>query len=887
MNYFIKKLTDIYNELNTDPVRGLTNEQVSEIQNTKGLNKFDEEKKETLIKRIAHHLTDLTSIILLIAAAVSFILAIAESGDFAETIVILVIVTVNTILVIYQESNAEKALESLKNMYTQKTVVIREGKKQSIDAVELVPGDILALEAGDMVSADARIIEGVNLKVDESVLTGESVPVEKDAEAEISDTAVLGDRLNMLYSGTLLTYGRAQAVVVTTGMQTEMGRISGMLSSTGRVKTPLQKRMVKLAKLITMIAAVSAVVLFAVQLISGDDILHVLFNAVALLVAAIPEMLLVSITIGLAFGVRIMARKNAVIRNIASVETMGGISVICSDKTGTLTMNRMSVKKIWAVGNDPKDANDEFGHSERQLLEIMGLACNASITVSEDGAEKAVGDPTETAIVRLLHDKHMTKDSLDAIFPKVLEIPFDSERKMMTTVHKMDDLEDKAKYISITKGAFDRLPIDAATVCGETAKRVHDQFADNALRVIAVAYKYYNELPENPDAEELEKELTFGGLVGMIDPPRPESAASVRIAKEAGIKTVMITGDHALTASAIAREIGILSEGEKAITGEELAEMPDTEFMENVRNYSVYARVSPEDKIRIVKAWQSHGEVVAMTGDGVNDAPALKAADVGIAMGIAGTDVSKNASDVVLADDNFATIVDAVEEGRRVYDNIRKTLFSLISDNFAEITVILFGVIAGWGMILLPLQLLFINIVADGIPDIFFVYESAERDIMKRKPIDRKSGVFANGLGKRTGMMTFVLVVATLAAYFVGRFVEIPGSNIVPSMETGVCMAFIINAWSSIINSFNIRSYKDSLFKIGFKTNRMLSYGILCSVGLTAIVATNPVLAKIFSCVPLSVYHWMILVFLGILPLIVGEIHKIAMNKWGNREYLF
>jgi len=887
LKYVQKSLAEIYSEFGVHPEKGLTGEQVAEIQKEKGQNKFDEEKKESLMHRIGRHLTDLTSIILMIGAVISFVLALAEGGGFAETIVIVIIVTVNTILVIYQESNAEKALESLKGMYSQKTVALRDGRKQSLDAALLVPGDILVLEAGDMVPADARIIEGVNLKVDESVLTGESVPVEKDADAEISDTATLGDHFNMLYSGTLLTYGRARAVVVATGMQTEMGKISGMLSATGRIKTPLQKRMVKFAQFLTVIAASSAALLFAVQLILGHNILHVLFNAVALLIAAIPEMLLVSITIGLAFGVRIMAKKNAIVRNIASVETMGSMSVVCSDKTGTLTMNQMTIQKVWAAGHEVLDSKDEFGHAERSLLELMGLASNASIETVE-GVQKAVGDPTEVAIIRLLHEKHIGKESIDALFPKVHEIPFDSDRKLMTTVHKMDDL-DALKYISITKGAFDRIPVDATSVCLETAQRIHDEFAANALRVIAVAYKYYDVLPEELSPEELEKGLTFRGFVAMIDPPRPESREAVRIAKEAGIRVVMITGDHALTASAIARDIGILSEGEDVITGVEMAKISDEYLSENVRNHSVYARVTPEDKIRIVKAWQSQGEVVGMTGDGVNDAPALKAADVGIAMGISGTDVSKSASDVVLADDNFATIVDAVKEGRRVYDNIRKTLFSLVSDNFSEIVVILFGVISGWGMILLPLQLLYINIVADGIPDVFFVYEAAESDIMKRKPIDRKGNLFANGLGKRTGMMAVVLVVATLAAYYVGRFVEIPGSNIAPSVEVGVCMAFIINSWSSIINSFNIRSYKKSLFEIGFKTNRTLSYGILCSVGLTAIVALTPVLADIFSCVPMSIFHWLVLVGLGLLPLAVGELHKLIMNKnkKGKPDYLF
>lgn len=877
MKYYREKLTNIYQLLKTDPDRGIKDSQVIEIQKEKGFNKFDEEKKETVIQKIFHHLMDLTSLILLAAAAISLFLAISEGHGFAEPIVILAIVIIDTILSIYQEMGAEKALEALKKMNTHMTLVIRDGNKQSIDTAELVPGDILALEAGDMIPADARIIESINLKVEESVLTGESVPVEKDAKAEIDEKAQLGDQLNMLFSGCLITNGRAKAVVVETGMNTEMGKIAGLLNNTKRVKTPLQKRMVQFSKLLTVIAVVSAALLFIIEFSRGEEILNILLNAVALAVAAVPETLYVIVTITLAYGVQKMAKKNAIIRKIPAVETLGSASIICSDKTGTLTMNRMTIKQVWAVGHEPLSAHDEFSQAERSLLEMMGLASNASIEI-KDGEEKEIGDPTEIAIIRLLRDKHIEKESLNAIFSKVHEIPFDSDRKLMTTVYKTDNL-DAMRYISITKGAFDRIPIDTTSVCADTAKHIHDQFAENALRVIAVAFKYYDTLPEKLDAAELEHELTFGGFVGMIDPPRPESVLAVKTAKEAGIKTVMITGDHLLTASAIAREIGILSAGDKVLTGVELNEMSQEDLIETVRDYSVYARVSPEDKIRIVQAWQEHREVVAMTGDGVNDAPALKAADVGIAMG-SGTDVSKNASDIVLADDNFATIIEAVAEGRRVYDNIRKALYSLLSDNFAEIIVILFAIIVGWGMPLVAIQLLFINVIADGIPDMFFCREPAEDDIMQRKPVDKNGSLFADGLGKRTGMMMVVLTVTTLIGFYIGRFVTIPGAT-VPSIAAGQTMAFVINAWSSVINSFNVRSYKKSLFTIGFRSNRWLSYGIFFSIGLTAIVATLPFLAGVFRCVPLSLNHWLIMIGLSIVPLIVGEIHKIFLRAGG------
>ena len=869
MKYSTQALTDIYRALQTDPNTGLTDEKVSEIQNEKGLNRFEEGKKETVFQKILHHLKDFTSLILLAAGAIALYLAITDPGHgYTDVIVIFSIVVLNISLAVRQEMGAEKALEALKRMNAHMTVVIRGGGKQSIDAEQLVPGDIVLIEAGDMIPADARIVECVNLKVEESALTGESVSIEKDANAEIDDKAPLGDQLNMLFSGCLITNGNARAVVVETGMTTEMGKIAGLLNTTKKERTPLQEKMDTLGKKICVIAIASGAALFLLQYFN-EPFAVVLLNAVSMAVAVIPECLPVIVTITLAFGVRNMAKKHAIIRKIPAVETLGSASVICSDKTGTLTMNRMTIKKIWAVGRQPKSAKDEFDHDERILIEMMGLASNASIEIN-NGEEKEIGDPTETAIIRLLRDKHIDKESLDSVYPKAFEIPFDSERKLMTTVHELED----TRYISITKGAFDRIPVDATP---DIAKRIHDEFAQNALRVIAVAYKFYDTLPETLNADELEQGLTFAGLVGMIDPPRPESIASVATASEAGIKTVMITGDHALTASAIASEIGILSEGEKVITGTELAGMSQDDLIDNVKDYSVYARVSPEDKIRIVKAWQAQGDVVAMTGDGVNDAPALKAADVGVAMG-SGTDVSKSASDVVLTDDNFASIVDAVSEGRRVYDNIRKVIYSLIACNISEIFTMLLAILF-WGKApLVAIQLLFINVIADGIPDLCLCKEALEDDAMKRKPIGKNASIFANGLGSRIAVVAVVFAVVSLIGYYVGRFVTISDA-ITPSHEVGMTMAYVVIGWSSVVNIFNVRSFNKSIFTIGLMSNRLLFYGICLSLGLVAATAGIPFFMDIFYCVPVSLNHWLIMIGLSLSPLVVVELQKLIIRS--------
>ena len=878
MKHHQQELSSIYSELHTDPVKGLTDGQVNEIRATSGLNKFEEEKKDNIFKKAAHHMRDFTSLILLAAGFIALYSAIA--GDYkgpTDAIVIFAIVILNVTLAVRQEVGAEKALDALKRMTAQMTMVIRDGSRQTINAEELVPGDILILEAGDMIPADARLIESVALKAEEAALTGESVPVEKDADAEIAEKAPLGDQFNMLFSGCLITNGKAKAVVVGTGMSTEVGKIAGLLNKTKKERTPLQQKMDTLVKIICAIAIISGITLFLLQWFAPQNFAldYIMLNTVSLAVAAIPEGLPIILTMILAYGVLTMARKNAIIRKLPAVESLGSASVICSDKTGTLTMNRMSIKKIWAAGHDPANADAEFSDKELLMVKMMSLASNATIEM-RDGEEREIGDPTETAIIRLLQNKDVKKGTLDEMFPRVHEIPFDSNRKLMTTVHETRT-GDRVQYISITKGAFERVPFDKSTVDVDLAHRIHDEFAENALRVLAVAFKYYDALPEKLDSEELECDLTFAGFVGMIDPARPESKMAVQVAKEAGIKTVMITGDHAITAAAIARDIGILSEGEKVITGVELADISQEQLNASVRDYSVYARVTPEDKIRIVQAWQSHGEVVSMTGDGVNDAPALKAADVGVAMG-SGTDVSKSASDIILTDDNFASIVSAVSEGRRVYDNIRKVIISLIPSNIAEIVVMILGFIIWGATPLAALQLLFINVVADGIPDLCMCREALEEDAMRRKPIGKNVSVFAFGLASRTLVAAVVFTIVSMLGYYIGAFVQIH-PDFLPSHEIGRTMAYVTLAYASVVNIFNVRSFNKSLFTIGFTSNRMLFGGICLSFTLIAVTALVPGIQDVFHTVPLSLNHWLIMIGMAISPFFVIEIKKIFVRK--------
>ncbi|MCL2546723.1 MAG: cation-translocating P-type ATPase [Oscillospiraceae bacterium] len=874
MKYIKESLQDVYLDLGANPQTGLSDAQVADIQEKKGLNRFEEEKKETILQKIFHHATEFTMLILLFGTAVSLFMAIRSgTGEaHAKWIIIFSIVIISIALAIYQELGAEKALDALRNMNAPTTTVLRNGVQQTIDASELVPGDIVVLSTGDLIPADARLIESVNLRVDEAILTGESVPVEKDAGAIVCETATVGDRFNMLFSGCLITNGRALAVVTTTGMNTEMGRIASLLSNTKKVRTPLQDRLHRLGKILAIIAIASAVILFAFQLliIGEADIDIVLLNAIGLAVAAVPEALPVIVTVALAFSVQNMAKKNAIIRRLAAVESLGSATVVCSDKTGTLTMNRMTIKRVWAQGFDPAAVEDGFNDAETNLLKKISLATNATIDTF-NGEEVAIGDPTETAIVRLLIDKGMTKKSLEEDEPRIFEIPFDSDRKLMTTVHKTEG----GKYVSITKGAFDRIPVNFTPDAAEKAQAVHDEFAQNALRVLSVATKTFDTKPEMT-SEVLETDLNFLGIVGMIDPPRPESMEAVRQADEAGIRTVMITGDHAITAAAIAREIGILHEGEKAITGAELNDMSDEELTARVRDYSVYARVSPNDKIRIVQAWQAHDQVVAMTGDGVNDAPALKAADIGVAMG-SGTDVSKHASEMILTDDNFSSIISAVKEGRRIYENLRKVLFFLLSANISEIFIMLLGVFIFWQTPLFVTQLLMINVLADGVPALFIYKEEAEADVMRKKPLKKGASVFSNGLGIRLGLMAGMFAVAGLVAYWIGYAMSLGGLN--PSADIAMTMAYMVVGISSVVNIVNVKSNTVSFFKTGFRGNMALMWGAVFSIAALVATAIIGPVQGIFRTVDMSAWHWVITAVLSATPFFFGELLRFLTRK--------
>jgi len=879
MKWVKENINEVLNELNTSRTTGLTQQEVSARHQKYGLNEFEEEKKETFLQKLFHHLREIPTVILMVAAVIATVAAILNmqdgSGtfsDWAKVGVILSIVIINVVLGLYQENKAEKALDALKKMNSFKTTVIRDGQKQIIDANQLVPGDIVELNAGDVITADGRIVESSSLQVEEAALTGESVPVEKNANVEITDTVPLGDRLNMVYSGCLVTAGRAYIVVTETAMETEMGKIASLLNNTEKMLTPLQIRLRQLAKRISVVALLSGVAMFAVGYSLSDlSIIELLLLAVALGVAAVPETLPIIVTMILSYGVFNMVKKKTIIRKIPAVETVGNTSVICSDKTGTLTLNKMKIQKLWHVGHEPMSTKDEFHQDEKYLVELLASCSNATIEVRGDEDEHVIGDPTEIAIIRLLHEIGLTRVDAERQYPRVFELPFDSGRKRMTTIHHVED-----GYLVVTKGAFDRIPVKWNDELLKQATEIHDSFAEKALRVIAIGYKKFDTMPTDLSEEALECDLTFMGMVGMIDPPRPESKDAVARAKEAGIKTVMITGDHIETAKAIAKEIGIFQDGDRAVTGTELAEMSDTELISIVRGVTVYARVSPEDKLRIVHAWQHHNAVVAMTGDGVNDAPALKAADVGAAMGITGTEVSKNAADMIITDDNFATIVDAIAEGRTSYDNIRKTIQFLLGVNFAEIFVLLFGMMVFRVPTITAMQILIINVVYDGIPGFFLAFEKPEPGVMKRKPLPKGAGVFAQRVGFFITIRAVFFSILTLTAFVIGSYVEIVPS-IEPSFAVGTTMAFMVLSWASTIDIFNTRTTL-SIFKAGFLTNKGIFFTVIGALTFSVVVALWSPLQAIFSVVDVSIWHWLIMIGLALLHIAAVELLKLVLR---------
>ncbi len=892
--WFNKAIKEVENELQTDLNRGLNQKQVQEKRQKYGLNELQGKKKESILKKFLAQFQDFSIIVLIIAAVVSGVVGVSQGEGFTDTIIILIVVLLNAIIGVVQESKAEKSLEALKKLSEHASKVIRDGKEQVIPSRELVPGDLVIIETGDYISSDLRVIEAVNLKSQESALTGESVPVEKKVE-EIKESEVsLGDRKNMLFSSSLITYGRGKAIVVETGMNTEVGKIADMINETEKQETPLQIRLNSLGKTLGIAALTICFFIFVIGLLQGKEIISMFMTAVSLAVAVIPEGLVAVSTIVLAIGVQKMVKKNAIVKKLPAVETLGSSTVICSDKTGTLTQNKMTVEKIFCNDEissiDRVETNSDF---EKLIYDCM--LCNDA-RVIENG--EIAGDPTETALIDLALKLDYTQ-SIIRENTRVEEVPFDSNRKLMTTVNKIND-----KYIVYTKGGLDELLQRCNSYLYKGEKRTNlgqysswirknnEDMAKEALRVLAFAYKEIDHIPSKEEMKTIENDLTFIGMVGMIDPPREEAKKAVEKCKHAGIKTVMITGDHKITAVAIAKKLGILENDDEALTGIELDKMSNEDLIKNVRKYSVYARVSPEHKVRIVKAWQANGEVVAMTGDGVNDSPALKTADIGCAMGKVGTEVAKEAADVILTDDNFATIVSAVEEGRRIYDNILKVIQFLISCNVGEVIVLLlatlfaptiakvFGITdLAMVQVLLPIHILWINLVTDTFPALALAFDPANKDIMNRKPIKKNEGIFTKGRTFRIIYQGIMIGLLTLAAFLIGigsTNKAIDGLTLQETkIEVGQTMAFAVLAFSELVHVFNIRDNKNSIFKTGVLGNNVLLLAVFASAMLMGIILIIPELRQVFSIPLLPTENILETIGLILAPIVVVEIMKL------------
>ena len=859
---------EVLKELGADPKAGLSAQEGKARLEKYGPNELEGHKQDSMLKRILDQLRDPMIIVLLAAAVLSYV----SSGftDWVDSAIILLIVVINAVISISQEDNANKALEALQKMSAPLAKVIRDGEIVRMETSQLVPGDIIVLEAGDLVPADARILECANLKADESAMTGESVPVSKEVIDSLPEETTLGDRKNMVISSTVITNGRATCVVTSTGMETEVGRIAQMLTTEDDNQTPLQKKMAEISKTLSIICLAVCVVMFGVGLLHGMELLEIFMTAVSLAVAAIPEGLAAVVTIVLALGVQRMVKRNAIIKKLPAVETLGCASVICSDKTGTLTMNKMTVVDVWTAAED-----------ERALALTIGSLCNDTVlTYDENGGPKTAGDPTETAFVDIAVKEGLDKNEIEKTMPRVAELPFDSDRKLMSTVHPFE-----GKYRVMVKGAPDvllrRCNIDKATA--DAAVEKNEEMASRALRVLGVAYKDVEAVPAELTTESLETGLTFVGLVGMIDPPRMEVKQAVAECYAAGIRPVMITGDHKLTAVAIAKELDIFRDGDMAITGEDLDAMDQPTLEQNVERYAVYARVSPEHKMRIVQAWQSKGRVVAMTGDGVNDAPALKVADIGCAMGITGTDVAKGAADMILTDDNFATIVHAVEQGRGIYANIKKSIQYLLSCNIGEIITIFVATALNFHqMPLVPIQLLWLNLVTDSLPALALGMEPVEAGIMKQKPRDPKASIFANGFAVSMVFYGVLVGVITLLAYALGEYVM---SDPAVADGTANTMAFATLVFCELTRAFAVRSERLSIFQIGLFSNKTMNKAFLIGLVLQLAVLLIPPLQSIFSITSLTAPEWVVVVCLGLVPLVLSEITK-AVNRVRHRDEL-
>lgn len=862
---------EVEKQMQTNIEFGLNEKQVEDKQNKFGLNKLEEKKRESIVIKFIKQFNDFMIIILIIASIISAVVARLEgSNDYFDSIIIIAIVVFNAIMGLVQEAKAEKSLEALKKMTAPTCRVKRNGKISTIKSEQIVPGDIVLLEAGNYVPADCRLISSSNLKIEESSLTGETVPVLKDANCMLKEKTALGDMVNMAFSTTIVVNGHGEAIVTDIGMNTKVGKIAKMIITNEAPETPIQKKLGEVGKSLGIACLGICLLIFVIGLLKKIEPIEMFMTSVGLAVAAIPEGLPAIVTIMLSIGVTKMAKKNSIIRKLPAVETLGSSSVICSDKTGTLTQNKMQVTKIANINGETND--------KEYIKWLMGMAtmCTDVEISKENGKMELTGEPTEKAIVSKALDEGQNKNELYNVMKRVKDIPFDSSRKMMTTIHKMPN-----GYRVITKGAPDVLLKrcnkvydngNVTTLDYSKTKLIENQnnkMADEALRVLAIAYLDIPNLPSKIDTETVEKNLIFIGLIGMIDPPREGVKEAVATCKKAGIKTVMITGDHIITAKAIAKDLGILRGSDLAVTGEELDKIPQSILQKNIMNYSVFARVTPEHKVRIVKAYQSTGAVVAMTGDGVNDAPALKNADIGIAMGKNGTDVAKNAADMVLTDDNFVTIVEAVKQGRNIFDNIKKAVHFLIATNIGEIVTIFLGLVLGLKSPLLAIQLLWINLVTDSLPAIALGLEKPETDIMNKKPRDSKKGIFADGLWQRIITEGTMLGILTLVAFSVGNYLY--------DIEVGRTMAFVSLGLLELVHSFNIKS-EESIFKVGLFENKYLLGAFILGALLQIVVVVIPSVAEVFKLVPLTQVQWMYTFGISILPLVIMEIQKV-FNK--------
>ena len=886
-NYYNLPYKAVKELLHTDTEQGLTEHEAMERLGEYGYNEFKKREHTTLWQKFVAQFKSFMIIVLLIAAAISGVTGYMNGEGITDALIILVILVANAIIGMVQESKAERSLDALERMAAPRSKVVRDGERRIIESRELVPGDIVEIETGDSIPADLRLTEAINLKVQEAALTGESVPVEKSTES-IEGDASIGDRVNMAFASCSVTYGRGRGIVVATGTDSEMGKIAAMIESVPEMKTPMQVRLDQLGRVLAIVSLVVCGIIFVIGLCYGRPLMEMFMTAVSLAVAAIPEGLPAVSTIVLALGVQKLAKQNAIVRNLPSVETLGSTTVICSDKTGTLTQNRMTVVEM-GMGTEVSGlASLSLLHS--QLVQFSVL-CNDAVISREDDSVTTIGDPTETALVDLGLRFGIDKDALLTEMPRVAEVPFDSDRKRMTTIHSTAS----GRYLVAVKGGVDEvlecctkinvddnekpshntshkspsiLSFTVRNITGDDIHRIfekNEEMASKALRVLAIAYKYMDELPSDISAASIEEGLTFVGMVGMIDPPREEARLAVAQCRLAGIKPVMITGDHSLTASAIATQLGIMTAGDRVLTGAEVERLSDDELREQCGSVAVFARVAPEHKVRIVKAFQQRGNVVAMTGDGVNDAPALKLADIGVAMGITGTDVAKEAADVVLADDNFATIVTSVREGRRIFDNLMKSILFMVSTNLSEIILLLVAVLLNFDMPLLPIQLLFINLVGDSLPSLALSVDHAAKDIMERPPVTPHQGIFTRSFTTKVVLQSLIIGVASLGAYMIG---------LEHSIETARTMTFAVMIFSQFTMIFSIRAGRQ-WFTHRFFTNRWLWLTIALVVALTLIVMLVPAMQGLFKITALSTSQWWMVVGLSVGVLIVSELLKL------------